>query len=89
MPLTPGEALSALSAILAFPGIQGLPAPVQAVARWIALLERHRVKGGDVFDLQLVAVMQANDVRRVYTFTVADFEVFTELAVVNPGPGVY
>jgi toxin-antitoxin system PIN domain toxin len=87
-PLSPGEALSALSAILAFPGVYVLPAPVDVAARWMALLERHPVKGGDVFDLQLVAVMQANDVRRVYTFNVADFEPFPGLAVVTPRSGV-
>ena len=40
--------------------------------------------GGDVFDLQLVATMQANDVQRIYTFNIADFEVFPELTVIAP-----
>jgi predicted nucleic acid-binding protein len=42
------------------------------------------VTGGDVFDLQIVATMQANGVQRIYTFNTADFEVFTELSVVTP-----
>jgi predicted nucleic acid-binding protein len=42
------------------------------------------VTGGDVFDLQIVATMQANGVQRIYTFNTADFEVFTELSVVMP-----
>jgi hypothetical protein len=41
-------------------------------------------QGGDVFDLQIVATMQANDVQRIYAFNVEDFEVFPELAVVKP-----
>jgi predicted nucleic acid-binding protein len=50
----------------------------------MALLQRHPVTGGDVFDLQLVATMQANDVQRIYTFNTGDFEVFPELAVIAP-----
>jgi predicted nucleic acid-binding protein len=45
------------------------------------------VTGGDVFDLQLVATMQANDVHRIYTFNTQDFEVFAELTVVTPSEG--
>jgi predicted nucleic acid-binding protein len=81
---SPIEALHIISGLLAFPGIHVLPSPAQAVAAWMELLKRHPVKGGDVFDLQLVATMQANDVQRIYTFNVEDFEVFPELAVVKP-----
>ena len=42
------------------------------------------VTGGDVFDLQLVATMLANDVPRIYIFNREDFEVFPELVVVTP-----
>ena len=48
------------------------------------LLQRHPVKGADVFDLQLVAIMLANDIKRIYTFNTADFDVFPELAVAVP-----
>lgn len=51
---------------------------------WIDLLRRHPVTDGDVFDLQIVATMQANGVQRIYTFNADDFEVFPELAVVMP-----
>ena len=40
--------------------------------------------GADVFDLQLVATMLANGVSRIYTFNGADFESFSELAVITP-----
>jgi predicted nucleic acid-binding protein len=50
----------------------------------MALLQRHPVTGGDVFDLQLVATMQANGVQRIYTYNTKDFEVFPELTVVVP-----
>lgn len=73
-----------ISALLALPGLRVLPIPAGAVAGWMELLQRHPVTGGDVFDLQIVATMQANGVQRIYTFNADDFEVFPELAVVTP-----
>ena len=81
---SPTEALRMISAILAFPGLHVLPTPARAVVGWMELLQRHPVTGGDVFDLQIVATMQANGVQRIYTFNTGDFEVFSELAVVTP-----
>jgi toxin-antitoxin system PIN domain toxin len=83
-PYSPSEALEAISALLSLPGIRVLPTPARAVLGWMALLQRHPVTGGDVFDLQLVATMQANGVRRIYTFNAGDFEVFPELTVTAP-----
>ena len=81
---SPTSALRMISAILAFPGLHVLPTPTRAVVGWMELLQRHPVTGGDVFDLQIVATMQANGVQRIYTFNTADFEVFPELTVVTP-----
>jgi predicted nucleic acid-binding protein len=81
---SPREALRIISAMLAFPGLRVLPTPARAVVGWMELLRRHPVTGGDVFDLQIVATMQANDVQRIYTFNTGDFEVFPELTVVTP-----
>ena len=83
-PYSAAEALEAISALLARPGIRVLPTPARTVVGWMDLLQRHPVTGGDVFDLQLVATMQANDVQRIYTFNTGDFEVFPELTVVAP-----
>lgn len=78
------EALSIISEMLALPGLQVLPTPARAVAGWMQLLQRRPVTGGDVFDLQIVATMQANGIERIYTFNTGDFEVFPELAVLTP-----
>jgi predicted nucleic acid-binding protein len=78
------EALSIISSMLALPGLYVLPTPVRAVAGWMQLLQRRPVTGGDVFDLQIVATMQANGIQRIYTFNTDDFEVFPELAVLTP-----
>jgi predicted nucleic acid-binding protein len=48
------------------------------------LLQRHPVTGGSVFDLQIVATMQANGISRIYTFNGDDFKVFPELVVLTP-----
>jgi toxin-antitoxin system PIN domain toxin len=81
---SPAEALNALAALLALPGIHILSTPARAVTGLLELLRRRPVAGGDVFDLQLVATMQANNVQRIYTFNTEDFEAFSELAVQAP-----
>ena len=87
-PRSPADAVDAISGLLAF--LHVLPIPTRTVEGWLALLRRRPVIGGDVFDLQLVATMLANDVQRIYTFNAGDFDVFPELAVVIPyAPGPF
>ena len=81
-PRTPDDALRAIAGLLVF--LHVLPIPARTVEGWMDLLRRHRVTGGDVFDLQIVATMEANGVQRIYTFNVDDFKVFPELAVITP-----
>lgn len=81
-PRSPVEAADAISRMLVF--LRVLPVPSTAVEGWLDLLRRHPVTGGDVFDLQLVAVMLAHGVSRVYTFNVGDFAAFSELSVREP-----
>ena len=81
-PRDAAEALSALSEMLAF--LHVLPIPASTIDRLLDLLRRHPVTGGDVFDLQIVATMQANGVERIYTFNTADFGAFPELSIVTP-----
>ena len=47
------------------------------------LLQRHPVSGGDVFDLQIVATMQANGIERIYTFNRGDFEAVSGISVIE------
>jgi predicted nucleic acid-binding protein len=76
------DAVQAITGFLAF--LHVLPIPARAVEGWIDLLRRRPVTGADVFDLQLVATMLANDVSRIYTFNTADFAAFPELSVLTP-----
>jgi len=84
VPRSSAEALDAISILLARPGIQLLSTPAEAVAGWMVLLQRRPVTGGDVFDLQLVATMQAHNIQRIYTYNAKDFEAFPELTVIAP-----
>jgi predicted nucleic acid-binding protein len=81
-PRSADDAIRAISGLLAF--LHVLPIPSRTVEGWMDLLRRRPVTGGDVFDLQIVATMQANGIRRIYTFNADDLEVFSELAVVIP-----
>jgi len=83
---TPVEAIDAITQLLGLPGVTLLPVPVSVVAIWTGLVRRHPVSGGDVFDVQLVATMLGNNVRRIYTYNRADFERFEEIQVLTPEP---
>lgn len=82
VPFTPAEARAFIGALL--PRLDVLPMIGAVVVRWVELAEKHGVTGADVFDVQLVATMLENDVRRIYTYNRGDFEPFGELEVVTP-----
>jgi hypothetical protein len=81
-PRTAAEVMAAISSLLAF--LHGLPVAAHAVDGLLDLLRRHPVTGGDVFDLQIVATVQADGIERIYTFNADDFTVFPELSIVTP-----
>ncbi|MBN1346341.1 MAG: PIN domain-containing protein [Phycisphaerae bacterium] len=83
-PMRPLEALSTIGHILSLPGVVLLPVPSDIVPRWLRLVERYPVTGSGIFDLQLVATMLGNGVRRVYTFNRSDFERIEEIEVLSP-----
>lgn len=85
VPSSPAVAVQVISALLALPGIAVLPITARAVTALLDLLRRRAVTGQDVFDLQIVATMKANNVQRIYTFNAADFHAFPELTVTVPG----
>ena len=68
----------------ALPGATLLPVPPQVTSRWLEMLRHHPVRGGAVFDLQLIATLAANGVDRICTFNRADFEGFPGLEIVTP-----
>ena len=84
VPRQPADAVDAIERILAMPGMALLPMPYEAVCQWLTLVRRHPVTRGKVFDLQLVATMLGNGVRKIYTLNRPDFEPFDEIEVLVP-----
>jgi toxin-antitoxin system PIN domain toxin len=78
------EALDAIERILGMPGMTLVSTPLDLVDRWRSLVRQYPVTGGDVFDAQLVATMQAHDVRRIFTFDRANFKRYAEIEVLTP-----
>lgn len=83
-PFTPQEALQEVNNIRTLPGMTVLPVPVDVVDRWTDLVRRHPVTGRKIFDVQLIATMLGNGVKKIYTFNVADFEPFADIEVLVP-----
>jgi len=77
-------ALQRINEMQSLPGLAVSPLPVDVVDCWVALVRRHPVARRHIFDVQLVATMLANAVRRIYTFNVKDFEHFPEIEVIEP-----
>lgn len=65
-------------------GLRILSVPADIVPRWHTLLARYPVTGRAFYDVQLLAVMLANEVRRIHTFDRKDFQRFTELELLTP-----
>jgi len=83
-PRTPQEAVEAIERLLQLPGLTLLPVPVDIVSRWTAMARVYPVRGPGVFDLQLVATMLANGVRKILTFDRGHFERLAEIEVLSP-----
>jgi uncharacterized protein len=81
-PRTADEAMSVLSDALTF--LHVLPIPASTIDRLLGLLRRRSVMGSNVFDLHIIAAIQANGIGTIYTFNVADFAIFPELSIVTP-----
>jgi uncharacterized protein len=81
---TAAQATQIIIDLLELPGLRILATPALAALKLTELLKRHPVTGAGIFDLQIVATMQANNVLRVYTFNSADFQIFPDLQVIAP-----
>ena len=81
---TPQEAHQAINQFLSQDNLTILPVPVDIVPRWLKLVGEKSVSRAKIFDLQLIAVMQANNVRRICTYNVNDFIDFDGIEVVSP-----
>jgi len=48
------------------------------------LIQRSRVAGAAIYDLQLAATMLGHGVRRIYTFNTSDFQHIPEIEALTP-----
>jgi uncharacterized protein len=75
-PKTSDEALQAIDDFLLLPGLAVLAVPGDLVTRWSQLIRQSSTTKKRAFDTQLAATMLANQVTKIYTFNIADFQVF-------------
>jgi predicted nucleic acid-binding protein len=54
-----------------------LPDPPNILALWRDLCKHHEVKGKQVHDARLVALMEAHQVQKLLTFNIADFQRYS------------
>jgi len=85
-PYTPIEALEVIDDVMRAIALFVLPFPSDLHLRWRELVRKQPVAGRKVFDLQLVATMLGNGVRRICTFNAVDFRPFAEVQVSVPKP---
>jgi toxin-antitoxin system PIN domain toxin len=83
-PRQPQEAVETIEKFLVMPGMTLLPVPPDAASRWLALTRKYPVAGSATFDVQLVAAMLGNGVRKVFTFDRDHFDRFDEIEAAIP-----
>ncbi len=83
-PLTSKEASRELLAYWSETRLKKILPRESTIDRLAALADRHRLRGQQIFDGLLVATMLDNSVRTIYTLNTKDFEIYTELHVINP-----
>ncbi len=81
-PFTPVEAVTFIGELL--PRLEVLSVSAGVLRYWISLARNHGITGADVFDVQLAATMLEHGIRRIYTFNLDDFKMFSELEALTP-----
>jgi toxin-antitoxin system PIN domain toxin len=83
-PRRPEEAIEVIEKFLSMRGATLLPVPPDVVSRWLALARKYPVAGSATFDVQLVATMLGNGVRKIFTFDRDHFDRFDEVEAIIP-----
>jgi predicted nucleic acid-binding protein len=82
------EALDAIEQFLALPGLTLLSPPADIVDRWVQLVRKRPVKGGEVFDVQAAAAMLAHGIGTIFTYNRNDFQGIPGIVAREPpAPG--
>lgn len=83
-PCSQEEALAELEKYLNSDSILKIYPGSKIINKTIDLLKMYKVTRQEIFDLQLVATMLLNNIRRIYTYNVDDFVKFEEIEVLEP-----
>lgn len=83
-PRTPAEARSEIKKYIQSKNILKIYPGPDIIKRILDLLTRYEVSKQEIFDLQLVATMLANNVVRIYTYNQDDFSRYPEIEVLSP-----
>mgnify|MGYP001597635897 CR=1 FL=1 len=82
-PITQREALLEMEKYFTSRSILKIYPGPDIIERTLDLLKQHEVTKQEIFDLQLVATMLANNVTRLYTYNRKDFSKFNEIEVMS------
>jgi len=89
IPLSPEKAKKEIKSYLRNDFIIKLSPREKTIRRMIDLAEIKKVKGQNIYDVQIVATMLDNGIRRIYTNNDKDFVKFEEIEVINPFRNCY
>jgi hypothetical protein len=56
----------------------------EVLIHWLDLVRQHDVKGKQVHDARLAAVLMSNALRHILTFNLSDFSRFTGITAIHP-----
>ena len=84
-PRSPQEAQEEMEKYLQAPQIRKIYPGEDITNRVLALLQQHpQITRQDIFDCLLVATMQTNGIRRIYTYNRQHFTPFADIEVLTP-----
>lgn len=83
-PVEPREAMSEVEKYLRAEKIVKIYPGEDLIFRMIELFRKYEVRRYEIFDLQIVATMLSNGIKRLYTYNQEHFDRFTEIEVLIP-----
>ncbi|MCI4624619.1 MAG: type II toxin-antitoxin system VapC family toxin [Candidatus Magnetoovum sp. WYHC-5] len=83
-PLKPQYAINAIKTYLEAEEILKLYPNKKTFLELLLLTEKYKVKGANIFDLQIVATMISNEIKKIYTYDKKHFSKFDEIEILVP-----
>lgn len=86
-PLTPIQALAEVAKYIAHDAFRVISPTSEALELFRKFSKRVKARGGEIFDVYLVATMVSSKVKTIYTGNERDFQKYDFLRVINPFRG--